>query len=68
MLNGREAQDLWRRFERNSPGAARRYEGLSTYHSSRQAFIGTREVREARLSQLRQTFASAAELLAADPN
>jgi uracil-DNA glycosylase len=66
MLNGGEAQNIWHRLERANPTTARRYHALPTYHTSRQAFIGTREVREARLSQLRQTFARAAELLAAN--
>lgn len=65
MLNGGEAQYLWRYFERTDPCAALPYQALPTYHTSRQAFIGTREVREARMRHLRQTFARAADLLGA---
>jgi hypothetical protein len=68
MLNGGEAKALWRRLERTDPRVAGRYHALPTYHTARQAFIGTREVRAARLNQLRQTFASAAELLGTAPD
>ena len=63
MLNGGDAQALWRKFQARYPALAERYRVLPTYHTSRQAFIGTREVREARLAQLRETFAAAAALL-----
>jgi hypothetical protein len=63
MLNGGDAQNIWRRFERTHPQLAASYSALPTYHTSRQAFIGTRDVREARMVQLKATFAHAAQLL-----
>jgi len=63
MLNGGDAQALWRRFAADHPALAEQYHVLPTYHTSRQAFIGTREVREARLAHLRTNFAAAARLL-----
>jgi len=43
MLNGGEAQSLWRKFIAAYPSVGVRYAVLPTYHTSRQAFIGTRE-------------------------
>jgi hypothetical protein len=63
MLNGKDAQDTWKRLVNRYPEVARRYLVLPTYHTSRQAFIGTAEVREARLQGLRDAFASAKRAL-----
>jgi len=63
MLNGRDAQASWRKFRATDPALAGRYHVLPTYHTSRQAFIGSREVRKARLADLREKFATAARLL-----
>lgn len=63
MLNGGEAQSLWKKFSRAHPGIAARYQVLNTYHTSRQAFIGAIEVREARMADLREKFAMAGRLL-----
>ena len=63
MLNGGEAQSLWRKFKVAYPAIAVSYLVLPTYHTSRQAFIGTREVRGARLADLRTKFAMAAREL-----
>ena len=65
MLNGGEAQSLWRKLTGRDPQLAASYDVLPTYHTARQAFIGTKDVREARLADLRAKFASAAELLGA---
>jgi hypothetical protein len=64
MLNGGDAQNLWRRFTAAHPTLAAAYHVLPTYHTARQAFIGTREVREARMADLREKFAKAGQLLA----
>jgi hypothetical protein len=63
-VRGGDAQALWRKFEARHSEAAKRYDVVPTYHTSRQAFIGSREVREARLADLREKFAAAAGLLA----
>lgn len=63
MLNGGEAHDLWRRFARTHPAVAEQYTAIPTYHTSRQAFIGAKDVREARMSHLNAAFAEAAKLL-----
>lgn len=63
MLNGGEAKAMWRKFARAHPAEADRYAVLPTYHTSRQAFIGTHEVREQRMADLRTAFAAAADLL-----
>jgi hypothetical protein len=63
MLNGGDAQALWRKLQARHPERAEQYDVLPTYHTSRQAFIGSREVREARLADLREKFAAAARLL-----
>jgi hypothetical protein len=67
MLNGREAQSIWSRYELRFPESATRLLALRTYHPSNQAFIGTREVREARLAQLRESFARAAAAIREEP-
>ena len=64
MLNGGDAQSLWRKLASAHPSLAATYHVLPTYHTARQAFIGTREVRAARMADLRATFATAGELLA----
>jgi len=63
MLNGGDAQALWKKLQQRHPELASRYEVLPTYHTSRQAFIGTQEVREARLADLKEKFFRAAHLL-----
>jgi hypothetical protein len=63
MLNGGEAKSLWLKFRKRYPAEAERYDVLPTYHTSNQAFFAPREVREVRMAQLRETFASAAALL-----
>jgi uracil-DNA glycosylase len=63
MLHGGEAQSQWQKFTKASPASAARYVVLPTYHTSRQAFIGTSEVRAARMADLRAKFASAGRLL-----
>jgi hypothetical protein len=60
MLNGGDAQDIWRRLTETHPAIAASCAVLPTYHTSRQAFIGTPEVREARMADLRAKFATAA--------
>ena len=54
MLNGGDAQALCRKFHARHPRLAERYHVRPTYHTSRQAFIGSREIREARLADLRK--------------
>ncbi len=63
MLNGGDAQALWTKYTALHPGVARKYLVLPTYHTARQAFIGTKEVREARLADLREKFAAAQRAL-----
>jgi Uracil DNA glycosylase superfamily len=63
MLNGGDAQDLWRRFARKHRAVAEHFTAIPTYHTSRQAFIGAKDVREARMSHLKAAFAQAAKLL-----
>ena len=53
MLNGGEAKVVWRKFSAKHPAIAARYEVLPTYHTSKQAFIGTTKVRAERLADLR---------------
>jgi hypothetical protein len=67
MLNGGDAQYIWRRLTATRPAVVAPYVGLYTYHTSRQAFIGTRDVREARMADLREKFAMAGEVLGAQP-
>jgi hypothetical protein len=59
MLNGRDAQHLWNRFIRTDHDLPDGVVVLPTYHTSAQAFIGSKEVRAARLAHLRESFASA---------
>jgi hypothetical protein len=63
MLNGGDAQTLWGKFSAQYPGDARKYLVLPTYHTARQAFIGTREVRQARMADLREKFRAARRAL-----
>jgi hypothetical protein len=63
MLNGGDAQSLWRKFTAAYPRLAASYHVLPTYHTARQAFIGTREVRDGRMADLRSKFAKAGQLL-----
>ena len=60
MLNGREAQEMWRRFAARHPAELPDVVVLSTYHTANQAFIGTADVRAARMANLRSAFAAAA--------
>ncbi|HEX9350495.1 MAG TPA: uracil-DNA glycosylase family protein [Gaiellaceae bacterium] len=63
MLNGGDAQTLWRKFAAAQPLTAASYLVLPTYHTAKQAFIGTKDVRAARMADLRAKFAVAGELL-----
>jgi len=63
ILNGGEAQDVWRRLEKRH-GVPRGIEKIPTYHTSRQALIGPPEVRASREAHLRAAFARAATVLA----
>jgi hypothetical protein len=63
MLNGGEAQALWRKLTAADPSTADAYLVLPTYTTARQAFIGTRQVREARMAHLRASFAAAQRAL-----
>jgi hypothetical protein len=65
MLNGGDAQTLWRKFAAAHPQTATSYLALPTYHTARQAFIGTEDVRAARMADLGAKFAMAGELLSA---
>ena len=53
MLNGGEAKVVWRKFRAKHPTIGARFEVLPTYHTSKQAFIGTTKVRAERLADLR---------------
>lgn len=63
MLHGGTARDVWARFERRHAATARRLHVVPTFHTSRQAFIGTRQVREERMRQLEESFAEVAGIL-----
>jgi len=63
MLHGGSARDGWRRLARRHPGLVLRLEVVPTYHTSNQAFIGPPEVREARMTALREAFARTARIL-----
>jgi len=63
MLNGSDAQSLWRKFASAHATIAASYHVLPTYDTARQAFIGTKDVRAARMEDLRVKFATAGELL-----
>ncbi len=60
MLLGGDAQAMWRRFQRAHPAMAARYRTIATYHTGNQAFIGSKEVRDVRLANLRAAFLEAA--------
>ncbi|HET8894218.1 MAG TPA: hypothetical protein VFM96_09000 [Gaiellaceae bacterium] len=47
------------------PQTTASYLVLPTYHTARQAFVGTKDVRVARMADLRAKFAMAGELLSA---
>jgi hypothetical protein len=63
MLNGAEAQSLWRKLTAADPSTADAYFVVPTYQTAPQAFIGTRHVREARMAHLRASFAAAQRAL-----
>lgn len=63
MLNGGDAQSLWKKFTAAHPRLAEPYIVLPTYHTSRQAFIGTAEIRAQRLADLRAAFKRARQEL-----
>lgn len=63
MLNGGEAKVLWRKFAKRYAARAREFVVLSTYHTGNQAFIGSAEVRAARMDHLRSRFREAAAIL-----
>jgi Uracil DNA glycosylase superfamily len=63
MLHGGDAQAMWLKFAASYPHMADAHAVLRTYHTSRQAFIGTKDVRDARMADLRETFAKAARIL-----
>ena len=59
MLNGGEAQDVWKRLKKR-PGIRPDVRVIPTYHTGKQAFIGSPEVRAERMAHLRAAFAQAA--------
>lgn len=62
LLHGGEAKSVWRRYSnRYTPDPALTV--IPTYHTARQAFIGTLHVREQRLSHLRNALADAARII-----
>lgn len=63
MLHGRDAHVLWDKFGDMYPAVAESYLAVRTFHTSRQAFIGTHDVREARMKNLRTAFATATRVL-----
>jgi Uracil DNA glycosylase superfamily len=63
MLNGGEAKTGWKKFRTKYPQLAERYAVLPTYHTSKQAFIGTAEIRAERLADLRAKHDEALQLL-----
>jgi hypothetical protein len=63
MLHGGDAHAMWLKFAASYPDMADAPVALRTYHTSRQAFIGSKDVRAARMAHLRETFATAARLL-----
>jgi hypothetical protein len=63
MLHGGSARDGWTRLARRHPDLVSRIEIVPTYHTSNQAFIGPPEVREARMTALREAFARTARIL-----
>jgi hypothetical protein len=63
MLHGGDAHALWAKFDAGHALVTSKYYAFRTYHTSRQAFIGTREVREERKAHLQAALADAAKLL-----
>jgi hypothetical protein len=63
MLLGGSARDGWERLVRQHPGVAPRLEVVQTYLTSSRAFIGSPEVRAARMAALRAAFAQTARIL-----
>lgn len=63
MLMGLTAWSSWGRLIRRHPSDARGKTVISTYHTSAQAFIGTPEVKEARLKAQRAAFEEAARTI-----
>jgi hypothetical protein len=63
MLHGGSAQDGWHRLARRHPVLAGGLEAIPTFHTSSQAFIGTPEVRAARMTALARAFGRAARIL-----
>jgi hypothetical protein len=64
MLNGGDAKDTWKRLVAHHQETTKKLLVLPTYHPGRQAFIGTPDVREARLRNLRDAFGTARRALA----
>lgn len=60
MLLGGDAKAVWSKLKRAHPTLAGRFEVIETYHTGNQAFIGTKEVRDARMAHLGAAFAKAA--------
>jgi hypothetical protein len=63
MLHGGTAQDVWARFSKHHRSVARGLHVVPTFHTGRQAFIGTHQVRTERLRHLYESFAEVAEIL-----
>lgn len=63
MLHGGTAKDVWDRFTKRHRSIARSLHAVPTFHTGRQAFIGTHEVRTERLRHLYESFAEVAEIL-----
>jgi hypothetical protein len=63
MLNGGEAQYLWKKLTAAQPETAAAYNVLSTFHTGNQAFICPREEREERMAHLRASFSLARDML-----
>jgi hypothetical protein len=63
MLHGGSAQNGWARLVRRHPRVVAAFEVVSTYHTSNRAFIGSSEVRAARLTALREAFARTVSVL-----
>ena len=62
LLLGGSARDSWKRLARH-PGAAPRLKVVPTHLTSSRAFIGSPEVRAARMADLRAAFARTARIL-----
>ncbi|WP_158228401.1 uracil-DNA glycosylase [Pseudonocardia sp. MH-G8] len=63
MLHGGIAQDVWARFGKRHRSIARRFHVVPTFHTGRQAFIGTHEIRTVRLRHLYESFAEVGDLI-----